>query len=80
MTIESARRFFMWCSIINYCLLILWVILFVCAHDLMKRFNEFMLRRKIEHFDTVHYTGIAFYKICIILFNIVPWIVLVIIS
>ena len=69
----------MWCSIINYSVLILWVVLFVFAHDTMKNLNDKLLRRKIEHFDTLHYAGIGLYKIGIILFNIVPWVVLVII-
>lgn len=80
MNTETARNFLMWCSIINYLLLILWAVLFVFAHDPYKRFNEIMLRRKIENFDTLHYTGIALYKLGIILFNIVPWIALVIVE
>jgi hypothetical protein len=79
MNLEMARNFFMWCSIMNYGLLILWAGLLVFAHDSFQRFNEFMLRRKIERFDTLHYAGLSFYKIGIILFNIVPWIALVII-
>lgn len=73
---ETMRDFFMWCSIINYILLILWCALIVFAHDPYKNFNEMMFRRKIEHFDTLHYAGIASYKLGIILFNIVPWVAL----
>jgi hypothetical protein len=76
MNVELARSFFMWCSIINYGLLIMWCALFVFAHDSYKNFNEIMLRRKIEHFDTLHYAGIGLFKLGIILFNLVPWIVL----
>ena len=79
MNTEMARDFFKWCSIINYALLISWVLFFVFAHDSYKRFNETMLRRKLEHFDTLHYAGIALFKLGIILFNIVPWIALVIV-
>lgn len=76
MNLEMARNFFMWCSIINYGLLILWAGLFVFAHDSYQSFNEFMIRRKIEHFDTLHYAGIALFKLAVILFNLVPWVVL----
>jgi hypothetical protein len=40
----------MWCSIINYSVLIIWFVLFVFAHDSMNAWNDFMLRRKCEHF------------------------------
>ena len=29
-----------------------------------------------EHFDTIHYAGMAFYKLAVIVFNLVPWIAL----
>ena len=79
MNLEMAQKFFMWSSIINYSLLILWVGLFVFAHDSYKSFNEGALGRKTEHFDAFHYAGIGLYKMGIILFNIVPWLALVII-
>lgn len=80
MNLEVLKNFFMWCSIINYVLLILWSGFFVFAHDSYKSFNEVMIRRKIENFDTLHYAGIALYKLGIILFNLVPWVALVIVS
>jgi hypothetical protein len=80
MNLELILNFFMWCSIINYSLLLLWVILFIFAHDLMKKLNEFLFRRKLEYFDTLHYAGIGLYKIAIFLFNIIPLISLFIIT
>lgn len=76
MTSEMARTFFMWCSIINYALLILWFILFACAHNPMKKLTESAFGRKFENFDTLNYAGITIYKVGIILFNIVPWVAL----
>ena len=29
-----------------------------------------------EHFDAIHYAGMAFYKLAVIVFNLVPWIAL----
>ena len=79
MNTEILRNFFMWCSIINYGVLILWFVLFIFAHDSLKSINDKLMRRKTEYFDTLHYAGMSLYKIGIILFNLVPWIVLVII-
>ena len=66
----------MWCMIVNYTLLIVWCFIFCCLHDTFVRFNEAVFGRKIVAIDTVNYAGIALYKIAIILFNLVPWLVL----
>lgn len=76
MNIETARKFLMWCSIVNYGILILWLAWFSLAYESMTKLTELFLRRKIEHLDTLNYAGIGLYKIGIILFNLVPWIVL----
>lgn len=73
MNLEIVRNFFIGCLVINYSLLIVWFLLFVFAHDSIKNLNDRLFRRKIEHFDTLNYAGIALYKIGIILFNLVPW-------
>jgi hypothetical protein len=79
MNLETARSFFMWCSIINFSVLILWFALFIFAHNLMKNLSDKVMGCKIESFDTLHYAGISLYKITIIIFNIVPWAALTII-
>jgi hypothetical protein len=79
-SLEVLKNFFMWCSIFNYLILISWVLLFLFAHNPMKKFIEFIFRRKFEYYDTLHFAGISLYKTCIIIFNIVPWIVLAILT
>jgi len=39
-----------------------------------------LFRLSVETFDAIHYAGPAFYKICILLFNLVPYLVLTIIA
>ena len=34
MNLETVRSFFLWCSVINYAVLLLWVVIFWFAHDL----------------------------------------------
>jgi hypothetical protein len=80
MNLETLREFFLWCWVINYSLLILWSVLLVFAHDSYQKFNEVLLRRRIESFDTLQYAGIALYKLGIILFNLVPWVALTMMS
>lgn len=76
MTIETLRSFFMWCFIINYCLLILWFVIFRLAHDPGKKLIEFAFRCEIKNYDSLTCIGISIYKIGVILFNLVPWIAL----
>jgi hypothetical protein len=76
MTVEIIRNFLAWCSVINVGLLILWGLLFTLAHDLVYRIHRKGFKLSVEKFDAIHYTGMAFFKMSIILFNIVPYIAL----
>lgn len=80
MNIEVARNFLLWCTIINYGILLLWFLFFVTARDWMYRFHGRWFRLSGEQFDAIHYTGMAVFKIGIILFNLVPLVVLCIVS
>jgi hypothetical protein len=79
MTVETARDFFMWCSIINYGALLFWAGLYIFAHDFLKRFTDRIMGREFAYFDAVHSVGMSAYKLCVILFFVVPWIALSII-
>jgi hypothetical protein len=76
MSIELVRGFLLWCAIVNYGLLLWWFLLFVLAHDWMHRLHGRWFRLSAESFDTIHYAGMALYKIGILLFNIVPYVAL----
>jgi Family of unknown function (DUF6868) len=79
MTLEMARSFFLWCTVINYGLLIVWALLFIFAHDWWFRRGKW-IRLSIEQFDLLNVAGITLYKMGIFLFNLVPCIVLYIIG
>ena len=80
MTLELARSFFGWCSILNIGLLIWWFLFFWLGHDLMYRFHGRLFRISEESFDAIHYAGLATYKIAIFMLNVVPWISLKLMS
>jgi hypothetical protein len=42
----------------------------------MRRFHGRWFRLSDEQFDTLHYLGMSIYKIGILLFNLVPFVVL----
>ena len=76
MSIEITRDFLLWCAVTNYGVLLLWFLFFIHAHDWMRRLHGRWFRLADEQFDTIHYAGMAIYKIGIILFNLVPYIAL----
>ncbi|MFK5969109.1 MAG: hypothetical protein QM487_03165 [Candidatus Marithrix sp.] len=80
MTIDIVREFLGWCSIINMGLLLWWVLFFMFAHGFIYRLHSKWFNLSVEKFDSIHYTGIAFFKITIFIFNIVPYLVLIIVD
>ena len=76
MTIAVTRNFFLWCTVINYGVLLVWFLVFVFAHDWMFRIHGRWFRLSRDQFDALHYAGMSIFKIRIILFNLVPLIVL----
>jgi hypothetical protein len=76
MTIEVIRPFLLWCTVINYGVLLAWFLVFVFAHDLMQRIHGRWFHLSRDQFDALHYAGMAVYKVGILLFNLVPFVVL----
>jgi hypothetical protein len=72
MTMETARDFFLWCTVINYGVLLVWFLFFMLAHDWMYRFHGKWFSFTLERFDAMHYATMAAFKLGIILLNLVP--------
>jgi hypothetical protein len=79
MSIEGTRGFLLWCTVINYGILLLWFLVFVFAHDWIQHIHGRWFRLSSDQFDAIHYAGMTIFKIGIILFNLVPLIVLYIV-
>ncbi len=73
MTVETIRDVLAWCSVINFALLLLWFVGFLLARDWVYRVHGKWFTLSVEKFDAIHYAGMAFFKICILLFNLVPY-------
>ena len=80
MNIETLRNMLLWCAVINYGLLILWILFFMMAHDWLQRLHGRWFRLPVERYDALNYGGMMLYKLGIILFNLVPYIALRIIG
>ncbi len=80
MSIEQIQEFLGWCTVINFGILIFWWLMFMLAHDFVYRLHSKWFKIGVPEFDAIHYKAIAFYKLSIILFNLVPYIALSIIT
>lgn len=76
MSIEATRNFLLWCTVINYGGLLVWFLFFAFAHDWMQRLHGRWFHLSHDQFDALHYAGMTIFKIGIILFNLVPYVVL----
>lgn len=73
MTLEEIRATLAWCSVINIGLLLWWFVFIAFAHDWVYKMHSRWFNIPVEKFDVIHYAGIAFFKISIFLFNLVPY-------
>jgi hypothetical protein len=80
MTIEMARSFFLWCTLINYGVLILWALIFLFAREALRWLCSKWAQMSADQFDLFNLAGITVYKLGIFLFNLVPCIALYIIG
>jgi hypothetical protein len=76
MTVEIIRDVLGWCTVINYLILVLWFLAFSMAHEWLYRLHGKWFKMPVGNFDVIHYASMAFFKICIFLFNLAPYLAL----
>lgn len=76
MNLDFWFRFLLSSVLINYIILMIWFLAIIFARDWIKQVHEKWFNLSDETFDTIHYGGMAIYKIGILLFNLVPLIAL----
>lgn len=69
-------RFMLYSLAANYAILAIWFFAFVLAHDWMRGIHGRWFQLSDSTFDAIRYGGMAFYKILIFKFNLVPLIAL----
>lgn len=75
MTYESLYEFFLWNTVFNILILTWWSIWIISAGDFVYKVHSKWFEMPREDFNKLHYFGLAFYKIMIFLFNLVPLLV-----
>lgn len=80
MDIQTITTFFMWCTIINGSLLVLWTMFFMFTPDLVYRMQSKWFPLPRETYNVVIYSFIGFFKVIFLVFNVVPYVALLIIG
>jgi hypothetical protein len=78
MDIQTITTFFMWCTVINGGILILWAVFTMLAPDLVYRTQSKWFPIPRETFDVVIYSFLGIFKIFFLMFNAVPYAALLI--
>jgi len=80
MDIQALTMFFMWCTIINGGIMTLWVVFLVFAPDFVYRMHRRWFPISRESFNLIIYSFLGLFKIIFLVFNVVPYIALLIIG
>ena len=80
MTITTLTTFFMWCTIINLAIMIAWTIVLASAPNFMYRMQTKWFPMPQESFSVIVYSALALYRIVFVVFNLVPYVALLIVQ
>ena len=80
MDIQTLTAFFMWCAIINGSLLTLWTIMLIVAPDFVYRTQSIFFPIPRETFNVVIYAFLGLFKIFLLVFNVAPFIALLVVG
>lgn len=69
-------QLFLYMTILNYIVLIIWFLAFIFVKDSIKRLHGHWFKLSEQQFDAIHYSGMAIYKIGILLFGLAPYLAL----
>ncbi len=80
MDIQTLTMFFIWCTIINGALLVLWSIILLLVPDSVYRMHKKYFPMPRETFNVLIYSFLGLFKIFFLVFNVVPCAALLIIG
>ncbi len=80
MLITELVSFFAWCTMINYSMLLIWFLIFSLGHDWLHLMHGKWFNLTEQQFDLVNYCGMGLFKVFIFVFNLAPYIALLIID
>jgi hypothetical protein len=80
MTVEIIRETLLWCTLINWGMLLFWFLFMKFAHDWVYRLHTSWFKISVDDFDAIHYKGMAYFKVLIFVFNLAPFLALLIVT
>jgi L-cystine uptake protein TcyP (sodium:dicarboxylate symporter family) len=80
MNFDTLIDFFKWCSIINGTIIIISVVIFSFFSDFSYKNNKKLFAGDKKQFNQTIYTILLCYKMIVLVFNVVPYFVLLIIN
>lgn len=80
MTVELVTAVLGWCTLINFVLLVWWLLFVVFARDWTYRIHSRWFKMSEESFASIHYTLMGTFKMLVIVFNLVPYLALRIVA
>ncbi|MFU8829014.1 MAG: DUF6868 family protein [Phycisphaerales bacterium] len=76
MTFDQIHEALLWCTLINFAILLFWFALLVFARGWIRRIHGKWFRLSDERFDSLHYGLMGAYELGIFLFCLVPYVAL----
>ena len=80
MTIEIVRDTFLWCTLINWVMLLFWFLILTFARSWAYKMHSKFAKITEEEFNLVHYKGGVYFKALIFAFNLAPYLALCIVT
>jgi hypothetical protein len=80
MNIQTLTTFFMWCTILNVALLLLSSLVCIFFADFSYRMNNKFFSISRQEFNVILVSFIALFKIFVIVFNLAPYVALLIVG
>lgn len=73
---EDLQSFFGWMTLLNSGILLFWAILLMRLKNWVYEIHSRWFDISREEFDSIHYRGMAYFKMAIILLNLAPYVAL----
>ena len=80
MDIQTLTTFFMWCTIINGGIFILWSIFLVLTPDFIYSIQNKWFPIPRETYNVIIYSFLGLFKIVFLVFNVAPYVALLIVG
>jgi hypothetical protein len=80
MNTQTLTTFFMWCTVINGGIFILWTLFLLFAPDFLYRTQSKWFPIPRETYNVVIYALLGLFKIVLLVFNVVPYLALLIVG